>query len=333
MDFEEFKQRLIDWMNERYDAEFECQNVLKNNGIYLTGITGYVQGQNISPNIYIDELYDSVEKGMSFEAAASIVETKYALALQEKIEMETDIFDINIVKHKIVTRIVNFPMNEELLKDIPYKLLAGDLAFTYRLIHSVDSMGIASSLINNQEFEAWNISLDELHSLSMENTERIFPAQIKSMKDVMYEIIRNHVPDQIGEEMRAELEMSGDIDIEMYVISNDTCINGATAVMYPSVQEWITQKFGEAAYILPSSIHETIVVPFTEEGDKEFFNDLVKEANMQAVDLHDKLSDNIYQFRKGELVNVNQFEIDLNRAVEESLKELELPEHDPGIEM
>lgn len=311
MNFEEFKQRLIDWMNERYEAEFECHEVLKNNGIHPTGIIGRLPGQDAAPNIYINELYTRYQMGMTFEAAASIVEVEYVNAKPQQFGA-MNVSDFAEVKNKIVMRLINQELNSELLKSVPYVLVASNMAVTYRILYNIKDTDVTTALIDNQIFEDWNISPDELHQLALQNTERIFPAQIDSLKNM----ILKKIPEEMQQEAREELEAIGETEIEMYVLTNDSGINGAATILYPSVQEHISKEFGNIL-ILPSSVHELMLVPHPMEDDLQFFKNLVKEANETAVGQSDFLSNSIYRIEGNELVNVNQYDSVIEQAIEE----------------
>lgn len=328
MNFEEFKQKLIDWMNEKYEAEFQCNEVLKNNGIRLTGIIGRLPKQNAAPNIYIDELYASYQMGMPFETVASIVEEEFANA--KSLPDAMYVSDFAEVKDKIVMRLVNKELNNELLKNAPHMSVASDLAITYRIMCKATDADIATALLNNEIFEDWKISFDELHKLALQNTERIFPAQTESLQNVIFKLLKEKFPEEMQQEEREQLDLASETDIEVYVLTNNMGINGASVILYPSVREHISKEFGNVL-ILPSSVHELMLVPHHLEDDLQFFKDLVKEANETAVGRLDFLSNSIYRIEGNELVNVNQYDAVIDQAIEET--NVQLPEENLGFEM
>lgn len=325
MSFNEFKEELVTFMSERYpDVRFEVNDVVKNNGLHLTGIVGLSPNSNTGPNIYINELYERCVAGeMTFGAAATIVEEQYRMASKEAFKVTNDILDYEGIKDKIVCRLVNRKLNRELLQDIPYKEIGSDLAVTYRYLHAKDENSVASSLIKNIEFATWGVTLDELNSIALSNTERMFPAQTNSLLEVVRKCLfedlfpqDNHLRDEITN----ELDVMANVEPQLYVLTNDIGLNGATAILYPSVQEQLKNRFGEDFYILPSSIHEVMIAVNCD--DESFLLDMVKDANQSAVRMEDYLADSIYQIRDDELVNINLFEMEIEEAIKESFEDI-----------
>ncbi len=82
----------------------------------------------------------------------------------------------------------------------------------------------------------------------------------------------------------------------MYVLSNDTGVLGASVLFYPGVQEQIANVFDEGYTVLPSSVHEVLIVPDSAGVDAASLKDMVREANRLVVEDKDILSDNIYHY-------------------------------------
>ena len=68
-------------------------------------------------------------------------------------------------------------------------------------------------------------------------------------------------------------------------------------MLYDSVIRNFAKVQGKNIIILPSSIHEVILVPEQEDTDIEFLQNLVIDANKSAVGLIDLLSDSIYYYQ------------------------------------
>ena len=47
----------------------------------------------------------------------------------------------------------------------------------------------------------------------------------------------------------------------MYVLSNPMRLNGASVLAYPNLQEQLESVFPQGCYLLPSSLHEMIIIP------------------------------------------------------------------------
>ena len=284
---------------EIYDVELH--QVIKNNGIVLDSITILRKGEQISPNIYLNTYYDSYKMGNPISAIMDDILCQYQNGKAETNLTVDDITDFATVRDKIVLRLVNYEKNKEQLKNCPYKRYL-DLAVTFRYIANKDAMGIASSLISNREFACWNIDMTELYQIALFNTMREFPWQMDSLTNVILNAIKAKdpglLPKEIIEDVNEIDKMEG--SIVMYVLTNNMGINGATCVLYEDVLRNFAKVHDSNVYLLPSSLHEMILVVDNDDIDPVFLQELVRDANCSAVGMIDLLSDNIYYYDREE---------------------------------
>jgi len=208
-----------------------------------------------------------------------------------------DVLNFDVVKEKIVVRLVNYEKNAEQLKDCPHKRYL-DLAITFRYLAGKDAMGLASSLIGNKEFECWNIELEELYQMAMFNTMREFPWKVESLLKVVTSCFGERLPEHLREEFLQEIKDFDEVEnrVNMFVLSNDIGLNGATSLLYDNVLQKFANIHEANLFVLPSSVHEVMLVPENKETQASFLRELVVEANESAVGLIDLLSDNIYYY-------------------------------------
>lgn len=173
--------------------EVELHKVVKNNGIVLDGLTLRTKGECVAPNIYLNSYFESYQMGKPITMIMEEIIYRYQKAKEENNIVLADILDFSAVKDRIVLRLVNYEKNKELLKNCPYKKYL-DLAVTFRYIASKDALGIASSLISNQEFMSWKVSVDELYQIALFNTMREFPWQMESLIKVMTDCLKARMP-------------------------------------------------------------------------------------------------------------------------------------------
>lgn len=270
--------------------EVEIHKVIKNNGIELDGVTLRRVGQGISPNIYLNNYYQSYQMGKSISVIMDEIIRNYRTVMENhELEMD-DISDYHAVRDKIVVRLVSYEKNREQLKNCPYRSFL-DLAVTFRYMAGMDAMGIASSLITNQEFECWGIGMDELYETALANTMRIFPWKLEPLSRILLEMMRKGKLEH-GEEVFADLEHG----LRLYVLTNEAGLNGATCMLYHDIIRQFSDRMDCDLYLLPSSIHEVMLVPADDFADPSFLSELVWDANRSAVGLIDLLSDSIYYY-------------------------------------
>lgn len=73
-------------------------------------------------------------------------------------------------------------------------------------------------------------------------------------------------------------------DGKMFVLTNSTKLNGAVELLNPKEMDEVMDKLGEDFFILPSSIHETIIVPKSAGMDFSELENMVQEINATQVE-------------------------------------------------
>lgn len=287
MNFEEFTNTIIEHVSNRLDdVTVKCQPVRKNNGVELHGLLFLDKG-NISPTIYIDTFYSQYETGRPL---ADIMDDIIIMYQDNKSNEVVDISfftDFEKVKTKIICSLVNYELNEELLKDIPhYRFL--DLVIIFKVY--IDSFvdGIATILIRNKHLDIWNVSKETLKNLAIPNTPRILPYELSNMGTILNELLESE-----GEDFN-ELNL----EIPMYVLSNKVHMYGAVSLLYEDILKELSNKLNSDLYILPSSIHELILIPVSSRMDEEEFSQMVKEVNATQLSKDEILSDHVYYYNR-----------------------------------
>lgn len=286
--------------------EAHLHTITKNNGIVLDGITLLNKGENAGPNVYLNTYFESYQMGKPLNVILDEIIECHNRAKEDTTIDVVDILDFNLIKDKIVVRLVNYEKNEEQLRECPHKKFL-DLAITFRYLASKDAMGLASSLIFNKEFEHWNIDLEDLYQLALFNTMREFPWQMDSLVKVVSECFGERLPDELREQFRDDVRSIEQMEsrVNMYVLTNDVGLNGATSILYDNVIKNFAKVQDCNIFILPSSVHEVMLVPENAETEPEFLQELVIEANQSAVGLIDLLSNQVYYYdRKSEQIRL-----------------------------
>jgi len=300
MNYEEFleyiKEHLKEVLEEGQTYHIDIHKIVKNNGIVLDGLAIRKETESVSPNIYLNPYFESYQMGKPIAVIMEEIILRYRRLCKEHEIDVLDITDFNNVKDRIVLRIVNYEKNKDMLKVCPNRRYL-DLAITFRYMVSKDALGIASSLVSKEEFELWQVDLEELYHLALFNTMREFPWRMDSLVKVVTESIRGQANDVLPENMIKELEQMEN-GVNMYVLTNDHGINGATCILYDNVIRNFAKVQDCNIFILPSSVHEVMLVPENTETEPEFLEELVMEANKSAVGLIDLLSDHIYYYDK-----------------------------------
>lgn len=262
-------------------CKVDVLNVVKNNGLHLTGITICNRESNMVPTIYLDGYYADYKDGRTMEnICKEIVQVYEKNKVQKDFSLE-QVTDFKNVKDRICFKLVNREKNAELLADTPY-VEYQDLAVVFYILVSKDKSGITSIAVRNSLMDMWGMDADILYHLAKKNTQRLFRGRVLSMMEVIAEIIGDFA------------DAFEDSAFPMYVATNVFKMNGACILLYDGVLKKFAEKIGGDFYILPSSVHEVIFVPANGDMDARYLIQMVKEVNATEVAPDEVLSDNIY---------------------------------------
>lgn len=285
-------QQFVSTLNQTTSQLFESgitvriHSALKNNGARRTGLTISQEGSNISPTIYLEEYYQQFQNGRNLEdIAQSLVRLYHEVKFEHPWEVN-QVQDFQYAKSRLACKLIHFEKNQALLKDIPHVPYL-DLAIVFFLLLETTEKGSATILITNDILEYWGVPLELLYRLAIENTPRLLQAECKPMQVVICELLGQPCPE--------EEEESG-----MYVLSNHHRHFGAACILYDRVLEDIGNQLNEDYYVLPSSIHEMIILPVSCLSDQMDLDSMITEINETQVSEEEVLSDHAYYFSRKE---------------------------------
>ena len=279
---------------ELKDAQVRINQVEKNNGLILHGITVTPKDSNIAPNVYLDNYFKQYEEGKELTDIMNMVTHTVVANVKAPEKFGTiaqDFQNFDFVKDKIVMVAVNAERNAKLLSQVPHQNRE-DLALIYKVMLGSNEEGMASITIRNEHMNFWLVTTDEIHELAMANTKEILPISVMSMNEIMREMFaKDGMPEDIAQLMFEEMPANQ----QMYVISNKAKVNGAASMFYEDALSNLSEKLGTDLYILPSSVHEVIAVS-TDMGTPESLSEMVREVNGTQVSAEEQLSDHVYRF-------------------------------------
>lgn len=284
---EEVERRVKEKIKGNETMTVYIHTAVKNNGKERKGITVSEKGIHISPTIYLEEYFQQFQEGKPIE---KIVEK--ILQLYEEVKCshpceESLLQNYEELKGKFACKLIHRGKNEKLLNDIPYVPWM-DLAIVVFVLLEVSPYGTATVLVRKEHLEIWGLTEAQLFDEAKKNTPILLPYQFCPMRKLLQEICPYAVDE--GEEEEESL----------YVLSNKLRSFGAASMLYDGILEKVGQKLGENCYILPSSIHEVIVVPESKSPVKQDLEEMVREINETQVEEEEVLSDRVYYFSRKE---------------------------------
>ena len=305
MEIKEFAEKVQKAVAETLGREHQVkiQEVQKNNNVRLQGLVILSKDQNISPTIYLNSFWEVYEAGVSFSA---IIERILRIYEDDTPKESVDMSffkDFDSVKERICYRLVSMEQNQELLKKVPH-IEYLNLAICFYYAYQGESLGTGSILIHNTHVKMWQSSTEQLFGLAQNNTPRLFPCVCNSMKDVVREMIREQEEDAEDSENSAdicsELEEQERIleQIPMHVLSNERRVYGAACILYPDLLKELACKEEMNLYILPSSVHEVVLLSDNGQEDAVKLREMVGEVNATQVEPEEFLSDSLYYYNR-----------------------------------
>ena len=278
----EFTDAVAKETGDRLGSGFEvsAREMLKNNGRIWHGVIIMKKDESVSPTIYVDDFYDEEADGDVISRTADFVIDSYHENMTDNIPI-VDFSDFNQIKNGICLRVVNTKENEAYLEQVPHREFL-DLSVIYYI--SLEHNGqVASVTITDSIANIWGVSEEELFDAAYEFTPRMKPMVSKPLHEVISELTGNVSDD--GEAMMPE--------VPMIIVTNEKSYNGAAAILYPEFLEGVMDG---NFFILPSSIHEILLLPDDGSSDAELLKAMVKEVNSTQVKPEEKLSDHVYYY-------------------------------------
>ena len=294
MNYEDFKEKFIEDVSDRLyeqgaEVNISVHEVNKLNESY-EAITVTPEGSNIGVNVGIDKFFGAYENGTPYEDVVDKAVDVVAHGIAQRPEFDIDsLTDYSQMKEKLAMEVVSAEANKDLLETVPHKNME-DMAVVYRFVLSSDDDGRASILVTNQIIESMGVTPEQLHADALENAPHIKPAEIRGMSEVMAELVG---PEQA--EMMGIVPMDPK-DEQMFVATVPDKVHGAGVLAYQDFMDQAAERVGGDFFILPSSIHEILIVPDNGQMDLKTLEDMVKDVNATQVAPADKLTDSVYHY-------------------------------------
>ena len=292
MTYQDFLTVVTKCIQETMGQEYRVllHHVLKNNATPMDGISILKAGEKASPTIYLNEFYRELKDGGSIEEIVKKIKGIYETHCK-KMEFPIEEFkSYEKIKGKLAVKLINYKENNAVLQEIPFRKFLDLAVVCYVLLGKVGT-NMASVLVRQEYRKIWKISEEELFLQALANTPKLLPPELKSMNVLIQEAFL--------EREISESEAYQEGEIPMYVLTNIMHFNGAAAMLYSDIISDFAEELETDFYILPSSIHEVILIPKVPDLEKQVLEQMVREVNQEEVDQQERLSDQVYCYWRG----------------------------------
>ena len=282
MDYKIYKESLRDKVQEQLGENVSVYytEMVKNNNVKKEALALQTKGENTTAMIYVDSLLEAYACTGNIEESKNTVLEIYKR--RDDVLADWNGFGWEQVKPYVRIRLVRMEGNEEYLKDRPYKKVL-DLAIIFVVLLNEKEGEIAAQVLWTQ-MEAWGIDIEELYLTAIDNFRK---------EEFTITNMTSLFPAKLAE----ELEMG----IDMYIFSTKNRIQGARAMLRVDMLKIFADEKGCNLFILPSSVHEVLLIcdekGICVEGLKAIVRDI--NSNSDVIEEEEVLSDSVYYYDRG----------------------------------
>lgn len=299
--YEEFvtyvEENILSKMPEADKRKVVIRDVVKNNNMVLTSLSMPKEDEIMAPVFYLDFLYEEYyHREVDLDVYLNEISSRYCLAEEKSCYP----FDLKMLKKEnIFCAVVPRTDNEEFLRDLMFYPLNDDFAVVFKFyLEGLPDGDSGTVLITDAIAQGMNYSLKDLRELAIQNTPRLFPLEFGTMFELMLKSGLLEEDSFLMEQLR-EKQASGET---MYYLTNEQRHLGATVLLYPETGKMLYEHFKTDIVLIPSSIHEWLILPYDEEMDFYYLCNQMVEINVSVKEAGEMLGEHPYRIRRENLL-------------------------------
>lgn len=308
LDYAEFKKEFVtdcqslvaaiaansDDNNVYANVEIEERSVTKAQRGKLAGLIFRTPDTVCAPTYYVEDFYDMYKEGHSpEELSVTVVQNALHYLHMPPVFPEIDADSLQSPSRgpdgscRFGIRLLNKAENRGYLQDVPYIDKSG-LALVAEL-----RSGDFRAVITNGLLESLGVTKDELFERALSDSESNDRATLYELSE-MFRSFHDECENLLESPAAADLPLPP----SLYVLSNENCFWGAAVLFYPGMLDRLCDLLGGRFYVLPSSVHEVLLLP-ADESDPQKLSDIIREANRTVTEDEVFLADELYVCESG----------------------------------
>lgn len=237
-------------------------------------------GEKVSPIISLEEAWAAYRDGVEMEV---VLEKLVEICEEHKYDFQGDIsLEYEAVKDRLVFQIVNKEANRAGLNERIYTDAGQGFAKVYAIHQSTDGFPQKGNIpVTYEMMHSYGYDMQSIIQKAEENTAQIYPAVFSQMEQMLSALGQDEFADE------------NSVVENFFVLSNTDGYRGAGVLFYPGMQEKIAAELGQGYYVIPSSIHEMLIVPEDVGISAVELEQMVRDINQEAVSREDFLSNKV----------------------------------------
>ncbi len=298
MEYTFFKDSVIEHLKEKVSKgkEVNVKKILKNNDLELDALTIDDDSSNLVPTLYLNYLYEEYENGATIdEIVEEVLFISTTYSKNKNIDYEA-LEDYDRARKHLACKLINSEKNRKLLLNMPYKSFLDLAIVVYYLLEENDG-DFSTVMINYDCLKKWGISEEKLIEEAMENTKNLLGEYVSPLSSVLWDMYNQRPGDCLLEDEMMEL-MVKEEQMPMFVVSNKPRVNGAVNMLNLRFMKKLADAVDSDLYIIPSTVHEIILVPAKPDVSREELDQIIHTINKEEIKPQDVLSDHSYFYRR-----------------------------------
>jgi len=302
MDYQQFlnevTKQVKDYFPEEYrNAKVELNHMVKTNDQEMDGLTIRREQDTLVPQIYLNGYFELYENGVSLNEILSDIVARYFQEAARSFEnLPEDMTDYEQIKDRILVQLINRDMNQTLLKEVFSKSIDHtDLAVIFKIPIYEDERGSATIRITREMAQRWGMDSEAVYQDALNNTVKAHPAQLTTLQSIIGEMM--FPPGMFINEVNWEApEVCEMKTYEPYILTTPSKHHGAATLLYPEVLQQLSDNAQSNLFILPSSVHELLLMRDNGEVNAAELQAMVIGVNQENVLPEELLSNEVYYY-------------------------------------
>ncbi|MEY8509513.1 DUF5688 family protein [Lachnospiraceae bacterium 42-17] len=282
MDYKIYKESLREKVQEELGENVSVYytEMVKNNNVKKEVLALQMKGENITPMIHVDSLLKAYGCTGNLEESKNTVLEIYKG--RENALVGWKGFKWVQIKPYVRILLVRLEGNEEYLQGRPYKKVL-DMAMIFAVLLNEKDAELAAH-VSWAQTRAWGIDAEELYRTAMDNLRK---------EEFTITNMASLFPAELAEELRE----GGDT----YIFSTKNRIHGARAMLRVDMLKAFADEKGCNLFILPSSVHEVLLICDEKEMCVAELKAIVSSVNRDpdVIEAEEVLSDSVYYYDRG----------------------------------
>ena len=293
MEFEAFKNTIMDLVSKEVeDRGLEGISMKLTTVESPDGMTDRlmvsVDDSKMSMAFRLKEIYQSVEDGEDIDHAVykmvNTIEDNISFVKEKEQDVKSFISDYEKVKDNTYLRLI--PGDSPILKSTPHRMIEDmALVVNVHLDSFSDEHGKSCVVVTKPLMEMYGIDEAQIFADAEKNSLANEPMVFKPLLDMVKDLISNE-----------DIPNPEDVGIVTYIATNQSGFQGAAVAGYPDFCEKAAEAIGGSFYMLPSSVHEFILIKDDGTPKAKDLNRMIKNVNETVLEPRDVLAAQCYHY-------------------------------------